>query len=142
MLQYLLKQLIVVTNNKPSLKQGFLVLITILLIIPFLLFLELIHYKCLWHELLHIYCPGCGGTRMIMSILHLDFYQAFRYNPLLFILLILGLLYLIIMLIIYKKKKVIILPSAKLWIIIVSILLIYFIIRNIPGFEYLIPTKV
>ena len=79
---------------------------------------------------------------MFHSFIHLDFYQAFRYNPLMFILLGLGLIYLIVMLIIYIKKKVIILPSKKFWIILVVILLLYFVIRNLPGCEYLIPTKV
>lgn len=30
-------------------------------------------------------CPGCGSQRMIHSLLHFEFKEAFSYNPLLFI---------------------------------------------------------
>jgi hypothetical protein len=40
---------------------------------------------CLFHELTGLKCPGCGITRMILSLVRLDFASAFRYNPLLFI---------------------------------------------------------
>ena len=30
-------------------------------------------------------CPGCGITRMFVALFHGDIYQAFRYNPLVFI---------------------------------------------------------
>lgn len=33
----------------------------------------------------NIECPGCGGTRMVESLLKLQLYQAFRFNPFLFI---------------------------------------------------------
>ncbi|MBR3210724.1 MAG: DUF2752 domain-containing protein [Bacilli bacterium] len=89
-----------------------------------------------------MYCPGCGGTRMILSLLHFDFYQAFRWNPLLFILLFIGLIYLIFMGIVYKKKKVFVLPSMKVWIILIIILILYMILRNLDTFIYLIPTEV
>ncbi|MEG2670068.1 MAG: DUF2752 domain-containing protein, partial [Oscillospiraceae bacterium] len=34
-----------------------------------------------------LYCPGCGTGRAIYSLMHLEFFQAFRYNPLCMILL-------------------------------------------------------
>ena len=40
---------------------------------------------CLVYELTGIKCPGCGVTRMIVSIVKFDFSSAFRYNPFLFI---------------------------------------------------------
>ena len=40
---------------------------------------------CPIHEILGLECPGCGGTRMALAIMELDFYQAFRYNPFLFV---------------------------------------------------------
>lgn len=42
---------------------------------------------CIWHRLTGYYCPGCGAGRASYSILHGQFYQAFRYNPLFFLLL-------------------------------------------------------
>ena len=43
--------------------------------------------QCPIHYMTGLYCPGCGITRMLFAIIKLDFYQAFRYNPLVFILL-------------------------------------------------------
>jgi len=114
----------------------------IVLLIGYIKILMLLNYKCIIHEMFGIYCPGCGGTRMIISFIHLDFYQAFRWNPLLFILLIIGIIYLIIDIIVYFRKKVILVPNLKVWIGLVIILVIYMIIRNIDIFSYLIPTKV
>jgi len=114
----------------------------IVLLIGYIKILMLLNYKCIIHEMFGIYCPGCGGTRMIISFIHLDFYQAFRWNPLLFILLIIGIIYLIIDIIVYFRKKVILVPNLKVCIGLVIILVIYMIIRNIDIFSYLIPTKV
>lgn len=79
---------------------------------------------------------------MIKSLFHLDFYQAFRYNPLLFILLICGIIYLIINIVLYIKKKALIKPSVKILVFILILLIVYMILRNIPLFSYLIPTEV
>ena len=57
--------------------------------------LEFIKFDCIYRKLFNIYCPGCGVTRMIKSILKFDFYQAFRYNPLCFILFIISIPYFI-----------------------------------------------
>ena len=127
---------------KPSIKQGFLILGISLFCFIWFFFLYKIEYECPFLHFFHIYCPGCGGTRMIISLSKLDFYQAFRYNPLLFILLFIGIIYLIIMTIIYIKKKVIIIPSTKSLIILLIILIGYMILRNISYFSYLIPTKI
>lgn len=105
-------------------------------------FLELINFKCIYKELFNIYCPGCGFTRMLKSIFELNFYQAFRYNPLFFILIILFIPYFIYKLYVYIKKGIIELPNYKILILLASILIIYMILRNISIFNYLIPTKV
>ena len=97
---------------------------------------------CPIHYLFHIYCPGCGLTRMIISIFKLDFYQAFRYNPYLFILFIFGIiygLYSLIRLIFYKKRPHI---NIKIIIGIAYSLLIYMVLRNIPLFDFLAPTDI
>ena len=61
--------------------------ISFLIIISILILEDIISIPCPFHFITGLYCPGCGITRMIKSILKLDFYQAFRYNQLLFILL-------------------------------------------------------
>lgn len=40
---------------------------------------------CLFHKFTGLLCPGCGITRMILSILRLDFKSAFQYNQVIFI---------------------------------------------------------
>lgn len=104
--------------------------------------LDVIHFKCIFKGLFGIYCAGCGTTRMIKSMFSLNFYQAFRYNPFMFILSILSLLYILYMVIIYVRKGKVKLPSFKLVIIIIILLFIYMLFRNVPGFEYLRPIKV
>lgn len=112
------------------------------LAIIWIVFLNFIRYRCFIHKYLHLWCPGCGATRMIISILNLDFYQAFRYNPLIFLLFIVAIIYIILSIFIYIKKKVLYIPSTKFWIILLVLLIIYMIFRNIDYFSYLIPTEV
>ena len=40
--------------------------------------------SCVFIELFGLPCPGCGMTRALFSLLRLDFYSAFRYNPVIF----------------------------------------------------------
>lgn len=42
---------------------------------------------CIFYKITGLYCPGCGSGRASYSILHGQLYQAFRYNPLLVMLL-------------------------------------------------------
>ena len=62
-----------------------LFLIGVVTIIYSVLFKFGIVIPCVFYELTGLYCPGCGVTRMIFSLLKLDFYQAFRYNILVFL---------------------------------------------------------
>ena len=105
-------------------------------------FLELINFECIYRKLFHIYCAGCGFTRMIKSIIKLDFYQAFRYNPLFFILLILFIPYFIYQIYLYIKTGKLKKPSLKSLLILTVIIFTYMVLRNIPIFNYLIPTKI
>jgi len=62
-----------------------------ILILPALLFcipvewLNKQHTICLFKNLFGIECWGCGITRSIISIIHLDFTAAFHYNKLIII---------------------------------------------------------
>ena len=44
-----------------------------------------IRIPCLFYELTGLKCPGCGVTRMLVSIARLDFAAALHYNPFLFV---------------------------------------------------------
>ena len=60
---------------------------------------------CFLKESLHIYCPGCGGTRAVFALLHLHFLQSLIYNPLPIFFLLYGLVFLLCLLFPKKKKK-------------------------------------
>lgn len=36
---------------------------------------------CVMHDFLHLYCPGCGGTRAVMLLVHGDVVGAMLSNP-------------------------------------------------------------
>lgn len=112
----------------------------LLLLIIIMKFMELINFKCIFKHLFGIYCAGCGTTRMIKSLFSFQFYQAFRYNPFVFILLAMGILYALCVVFIYVKTGKVKPPSFKVLLIIIALLFIYMILRNIPGFEFLRPT--
>ena len=104
-------------------------------------FLEL-YIPCVFNEITGLYCPGCGLTRMLKSMLKLDFYQAFRYNPLMFIFFP-FIIYMIIDYIycFYKKKKSKFKTLPQwFWNILFIITILYWILRNI--IPWLAPTVV
>lgn len=38
---------------------------------------------CTFLEMTHLYCPGCGGTRAVESLMRLDIISSFKYNAIL-----------------------------------------------------------
>lgn len=90
----------------------------------------------------HFYCPACGVTRMILSILELDFYQAFRFNPLIFILLIILILFSIVQMFMFINKRKFVHINNKVYIGLIIVLIVYTIMRNMECFSFLLPTIV
>ncbi len=41
--------------------------------------------ECTYRTFLHIYCPGCGGTRAVKALVRLDILGALSYSPVLFL---------------------------------------------------------
>lgn len=91
---------------------------------------------CVFKKITGYFCPGCGITRMLFSILKLDFYQAFRFNPLVFVLLISYLLFLLI-----KRFKSIKL-SNQTTLVLLIITVLFGILRNVEIFKFLQPVVV
>lgn len=97
---------------------------------------------CIFHKLTGFYCPGCGITRMIFAMLRFDFYQAFRFNPFIFLLLIVYSVYLFIYIIVkVKLKKELIIPRYLYYVLLV-ITIIFGILRNTELFSFLMPTVI
>lgn len=120
----------------------FVVTFTIILVYGILYAFTKKGLPCIFHKITGLYCPGCGITRMFVSIFKLNIYQAFRYNPLVFILLIISLFYLLVDALKYKISKVHIALPKSIYIVLLIIVIGFGILRNIPLFSYLAPTIV
>lgn len=81
---------------------------------------------------------------MLVAILTGDFYQALRYNPLVFILLPFAIIYLIDNLISKVKGRNSLLARTPnwVWILVIIVLVIYGVMRNLPWSNYLAPTEI
>lgn len=44
-------------------------------------FIAVFQIPCMFHALTGIYCPGCGGTRAVGSLLKGQFFVSFCYHP-------------------------------------------------------------
>ena len=127
--------------NKKKIILGSILVIILAIFILFDIF-QIIDIPCVFNELFNIYCPGCGTTRMIRSLLELDFYQAFRYNPLLFVLLFPFVGVILAEVIYFIKNKKMFNISTKIYVILLIIIFIYWGLRNIPYFSCLAPTVI
>jgi len=96
---------------------------------------------CMIHLVTGLYCPGCGVSRMCLSILQGDFYLAFRYNPLLFLILPLLGFYFIRQAVNYIRgvKWQMSNWESIVWKVLVVVLIIFGVVRNLPGMQALLP---
>jgi hypothetical protein len=92
-------------------------------------------FPCFFRFATHLDCPGCGMTRALYSLLHLKFWQAFRYNPLIYLLIsisaffgIIGYIYLITGKLIKIKLTI---PKPVIFCLIV-VVVAFVILRNVP----------
>ena len=93
---------------------------------------------CLFYKITGLYCPGCGITRAIISLVKLEFYQAFRYNMMIVILIPFVIICSFYKYIMKGQKEI---PSYIFFILLV-IIMIFAILRNIPFFYYLAPIEI
>lgn len=95
---------------------------------------------CIFNKITGLACPGCGISRMIVSILHLDFIGAAQKNLALAVLLPIWLILFAVHIFFKpswlqknsKAEKIILFAS-------ITVLLIFGILRNLPGMEFLLP---
>lgn len=90
-------------------------------------------FPCLFHDLLRLYCPGCGGTRSVKAFLRFQIINSLFSNPFVFYTLIFGLYYYIggWVTVIKNNGKRYYRYSDTVLYIAVALLLGNFIIRNI-----------
>jgi len=96
---------------------------------------------CMFKSITNLYCPGCGITRMFLSLFQLDFTKAFYSNPLIFTLLPYGVFaYLRHSLYILKGKSYPYKEYHRYILIVILVITIAFgVVRNLPYFHFLRP---
>ena len=117
-------------------------LILVVSIVASYLLIFFLDIGCPINKIFGIECAGCGLTRMFLSIFKFNFYQAFRFNPCMFILLVFFILYFIYVIVCKLLHKKYFKIGLKTAIVIVVLIIGFGILRNINGFEFLKPTIV
>ena len=94
---------------------------------------------CPFKVFFHIDCPGCGLTRSCVRLLHLDFYRSFRNHPGFFVAAVTWIIISIFAFVgkpkCFRNSKV----NLTILYITLGIYVLFSILRNIPGFEFLQP---
>ncbi len=99
-----------------------------------------LYIPCTINKITHLYCPGCGITRMLFALFKGHIYEAFMYNQFVFILLPFLLFYILYKIYFYiEDKKVSLLNKVPNWCYVILLLLTigWGIIRNF--FDFLQP---
>ena len=87
---------------------------------------------CPLHDLLHLYCPFCGGSRAILSLLRFDFPTAFRVNPAVLLSLPIVLFYYARALVVFFRGGVFSFRIPRGWTIaLLSLFGVFFLVRNV-----------
>jgi len=111
----------------------------LLLIAGILIIILILNYNigipCIFFEVTHLYCPGCGITRALKSLITLDFYRAFRYNMLVTLLTPFFILYLLNLYVFKSKYKI----PQFVWYLILIITILFGVFRNTYAFKFLAP---
>jgi hypothetical protein len=96
---------------------------------------------CMFHMTTGLHCPGCGGTRAVHHALNGEVGTAFNQNALAVVVLPLVAVALLSVAAFaltghwFGKVRV---PPAIVWAV-VGVLVLFAILRNLPGFEWLAP---
>lgn len=92
--------------------------------------------ECIFLKVTGYFCPACGNTRCVLSLLRGDFLSAIKNNitiPVLFVFLLM--LYAELVLNVIHRANIRIIPRKKMfWIIFAIIMIVYYIARNFVVF--------
>ena len=97
-----------------------------------------IHFQCPFHLLTGYYCPGCGSSRGLYSLMHGNIIEAMRNN----LLMVISLPYLIYSFVLFSYKEIsgkelkrIFIKPYYIWLLLAFILL-FWVLRNIPSYPF------
>ena len=123
-------------NKKERLKKAF-VIWGLLAVSAFTIYMILnktgTYLPCPFRTVTGYLCPGCGVTRMLMSIGELDFARAFHYNMAVFLMLPVIIIILISMTVRYVRYNTM-RPGRfqeKILILMIIVLILFGILRNV-----------
>jgi hypothetical protein len=88
---------------------------------------------CIHKRLFGFDCPGCGMTRAMYSFLHLQFYQALKFNPA--VILVIAVLIIEIILTFNYYSKLILLLRKINFVLLTSVLTINYFIKILIHFS-------
>ncbi|EKQ56029.1 MULTISPECIES: DUF2752 domain-containing protein [unclassified Clostridium] len=93
---------------------------------------------CVIHDYLHLYCPGCGGTRAVKALLNFDLVKSFLCNPFVLYLVGIFLYYYIGSTVTLLTKFKVVVFHFRFWMIYggLALFIINCIIRNILAVYY------
>ena len=98
-----------------------------------------IDFFCPIYKATGLYCPGCGLTRSCVRLIHFDFYRSFRNHPGFFVGAVTWIIISVFAFIgkpkCFRNSKV----NLTILYITLGLYILFSIIRNIPGFEFLQP---
>lgn len=126
---------------KRTVKAGYIIL---LIGIIYFTWYRLTHLgiPCVFHLLTGLYCPGCGITRMFISLSQLKFWEAIQHNCFVLLFLPYGVfvyvrncVHLLITGEKYQYKKY----QRYIFFVILILACVFGVIRNIPAFYFLRP---
>lgn len=87
---------------------------------------------CVSYTLWGIYCPGCGGTRAVINLMHFDIVKSFLFHPVVpYTAIVVGLFMISHTLNIFTKGKVKAMKFRPMYLyIMLAIIVIQFIVKN------------
>ena len=100
-----------------------------------------ISIPCPIYKITGLYCPGCGVTRMCVSLINLDFCSAFHNNQLIFLSIPIFIIFGVVQTVKYIKtgKNSLNRFQEYFLYIYIIVLILFGVLRNIPYFYFLRP---
>lgn len=87
---------------------------------------------CPLHDILHVYCPVCGGTRSVLAFLRFDFLTAIRLNPAVLLSIPVLLFYYAKALTVFIRGGLFSYRIPRGWaFVLISLFAVFFFVRNI-----------
>ena len=96
---------------------------------------------CLLNKVFHIYCPGCGVTRMFVALFQGDIKTAAGYNLFVLVFLIPALIFALVRLIRYVKKGITQYNKIEMALLFFTFFcaVAFTVMRNLPQFSFFAP---